>query len=140
MRVNKIMTGRAAPRTEPYRESVDYEWTEKAFALLGSGDLHGEAVSRDGVVSSRVWGKCPRCGHGLDDRRAHTAVTNLMGGEQRGSGTLGPDADGKAVFVAVDVSCGCGDSHLGAPASVTGCGASFRVELPLQRESQLGQP
>ena len=70
----------------PYQESVDYLWTEKAFGMLESGALHGEVVSRDGVIRSRVWGPCPRCqecGHEIDDRQTLTAVTNLMGGEWR---------------------------------------------------------
>jgi hypothetical protein len=122
----------------PYEESLDYQWTEKAFGMLESGSLHGEVVSRDGVVRSRVWGSCPRCeecGHELDDRQTLTAVTNLMGrdwlttrGQDQGSGV-----EASPVFVPVDVSCGCGKSHAGGPAGSTGCGVSFRVELPLHQ-------
>ena len=131
------MTVGAAPPDVPYQESTDYSWTEEAFEMLERGGLRGEVViSRDGVVSSRVWGPCPRCGHVLDDRRIHTAVTNLMGGEWRGPGGAGPGQRGDSgtglVFFPVDVSCGCGDSHSGAPAGTTGCGVSFRVELPVQ--------
>jgi hypothetical protein len=130
------MTSSSAPHDEPYHELVDYSWTEKAFEMLERDALHGEAVSRDGVVGSRVWGPCPRCGHELDDRQTHTAVTNLMGGEWRTSGGASTEQPGGGddgpVFLAVDVSCGCGDSHSGAPPGTTGCGVSFRVELPLQ--------
>ena len=122
----------------PYQESVDYAWTEKAFGMLESGSLRGEVVSRDGVVSSRVWGKCPRCqecGHEIDDRQTLTAVTNLMGREWRltvpGHGQTGQEAG--LLFVPVDVSCGCGKAHPGGPEGSTGCGVSFRVELPLQQ-------
>jgi hypothetical protein len=139
------MTVGATPPDEPYHESTDYSWTEKAFEMLECHDLQGEVViSRDGVVSSRVWGPCPRCQHVLDDRRTHTAVTNLMGGEWRGPGGAGPGQRGGSdtglVFFPVDVSCGCGDSHSGAPAGTTGCGVSFRVELPLQPAGTSGQP
>jgi hypothetical protein len=122
----------------PYEESFDYSWTEKAFGMLEGGALHGEVVSRDGVVRARVWGACPRCqecGHELDDRQTLTAVTNLMGRDWRlGIRSHGQDTgrDLGPVFVPVDVSCGCGKTHKGAPAGSTGCGVSFRVELPMQ--------
>ena len=130
------MTASAAAHDEPYRELVDYSWTDKAFEMIERDNLHGEVVSHDGVVTSRVWGPCPRCGHQLDDKQTHTAITNLMSGQWRtraGVGTAqtgGEDAD--SAFFPVDVSCGCGDSHLGAPPGTTGCGVSFRVELPMQ--------
>ena len=123
----------------PYEESVEYAWTEKAFGMLESGALRGEVVSRDGVARSRVWGPCPRCqecGHEIDDRQTLTAVTNLMGREWRAATRdHGQDDGGEAgpVFVSVDVSCGCGKSHLGGPAGSTGCGVSFRVELPVHQ-------
>ena len=79
------MTADTTPPDEPYHESTDYSWTETAFDMLERHDLHGEVVSRDGIVRSRVWGPCPRCKHALDDRQTHTAVTNLMGGEWRGT-------------------------------------------------------
>lgn len=137
------MTVGGTPTDEPYHESTDYSWTEKAFEMLESSDLQGEVVSRDGIISSRVRGPCPRCRHVLDDRQTHTAVTNLMGGEWRGPGGAGPgqrgDSDTGLLLFPVDVSCGCGDSHAGAPAGTTGCGVSFRVELPLKTTGG-GQP
>lgn len=133
------MTADTTPPDEPYHESTDYSWTETAFDMLERHDLHGEVVSRDGIVRSRVWGPCPRCKHALDDRQTHTAVTNLMGGEWRGPGGAGLGQPGAGAaglsFFPVDVSCGCGDSHPGAPAGKVGCGVSFRVELPLQPAS-----
>jgi len=124
-----------APPDQPYRELTDYEWTETAFELLERDELHGEVVSRDGVTRSRVWGQCPRCGHPLDDRQTHTAVTNLISGRLRTRGTAPPGESGAGdqdtVFLPVDVSCGCGHDHAGAPAGATGCGVSFRVELPV---------
>ena len=130
------MRGSTASHEEPYRELVDYSWTEKAFEMLERGSLHGQVVSRDKVISSRVWGPCPRCGHVLDDSQTLTAVTNLMYREWRTTGdTSGEQPGGEDTgqqFFPVDVSCGCGDSHPGAPPGTTGCGVSFRVELPLQ--------
>jgi hypothetical protein len=144
-RPTRIADGIAADtrsQDEPYQESVDYVWTEKAFEMLERGDLHGEVVSRNDVVLSRVWGPCPRCGHALDDRQTHTAVTNLMGRERRRAGGTETEPPGQAispVFHRVDVSCGCGDRHSGAPAGQTGCGVSFRVEVPIQSAGESSQ-
>jgi hypothetical protein len=138
------MTTHTARPDEPYHESTDYSWTEKAFEMLERSDLQGQAlISPDGIVHSRVWGPCPQCQHVLDDRQTHTAVTNLMGGEWRRLGDASPgqsvDADADLPFFPVDVSCGCGDSHSGAPPGTFGCGVSFRVELPLQPPGAGGQ-
>ncbi len=132
------MTAAGAPPDEPYRESVDYAWTEKAFDMLEREALHGEVVSRDQIIRSRVWGPCPRCRHALDDQQTHTAITNLMGQPGRGPLPTGPTADEETglTFFAVDVSCDCGQNHPGAPNGKTGCGVSFRVELPLQSAGQ----
>jgi hypothetical protein len=129
-----IMTAGATPPDQPYQESTDYSWTKAAFAMLESGHLRAEAASRDGVVSSRVRGPCPRCRHALDDRQVHTALTGLLGGPSRRPADPGQPGDSEAglVFFPVDVSCGCAGSHPGAPAGTAGCGVSFRVELPLQ--------
>lgn len=130
------MTADATPPDEPYQESTDFRWTEKAFGMLERGELHGEVVSPHGIIQSRVWGPCPRCRHILDDQQTLTAVTNLPGGEWRGGGAVAPDQSGRGdtgpKFYDVDVSCGCGDRHSGAPEGKTGCGVSFRVELPEQ--------
>ena len=130
------MTAGTTRPDEPYQESTGYSWTEKAFAMLERGDLQGEAASRDGVVSSRLRGPCPRCRHVLDDRQTHTALAGLTGGQSRWPGGAGPgqpgDSEAGPAFFPVDVSCGCGDSHPGAPAGTAGCGVSFRVELPLR--------
>jgi len=114
-----------------YRASTDLVWTEKAYEKLqDGGDLHGEVISRDSVMASRVWGPCPRCSHFIDDRQTLTALANLMG--VRGSGPDAPTGTTGVRFAQVDVSCGCTDTHEGAPAGRTGCGISFRVELPVQ--------
>jgi hypothetical protein len=139
-----------APSSAPYQQTTEYRWTEAAYDLLIGGALHGRAVSREGVVDTHMWGFCPRCGHQLDDRQTHTAVTNLMAGERHdawGSLTVAvgrltgkPTAATSQVpqvgvgdirLFPVDVTCGCEAIHPGAPGAAMGCGASFRVELPL---------
>lgn len=130
------MAGRA-PQDEEYEESTDFSWTKRAFEMLESDTLHGEVVSREQVVRSRVWGPCPRCGHPLDDRQTHTAVANLMGGTRRSRDEKPAFSDGKGVrYFHVDVSCGCDDIHPGTPTGRDGCGVSFRVELPVQVDGQ----
>jgi hypothetical protein len=123
----------------PYRESAEYSWTEKAFSMLGRGDLSGEVVSRDGIVRSRIWGICPRCGHSLDDWQTHTAVI-MRGGEwhwrDASDANQAHPKERNMTFLSVDVSCGCGDRHSGAPVEIMGCGISFRVELPLHQVEQ----
>jgi hypothetical protein len=121
------------PSDKPYQELVGYEWTKKAYHMLESGDLHGEAISRDKIVRSRVRGPCPRCGHALDDQQTHTAVISIMGTETRGWPGRGHDSGSETGSpFEIDVSCGCDDMHSGAPEGTTGCGVSFRVALPLQ--------
>jgi hypothetical protein len=114
------------------RQADDYQWTEKAFEMVERGDLHGEVVSHEGVMRSRVWGTCPRCGDPLDDRQTHTALTNLMGGARELRTRRSSESeisDESEWFFPVDVSCACGRAHAGAPPDVSGCGVSFRVEF-----------
>lgn len=130
------------PLDEPYHESADYTWTEKAFEMLEHNDLHGEVISRNRIVRSRVWGPCPRCKHDLDDQQTHTAVTSLMGGQwgdPRGTDPGKPISSAEVTFFPIDVSCRCGASHPGAPAGQAGCGVSFRVELPLHAAASSDQ-
>ncbi|MBT2482966.1 hypothetical protein [Streptomyces sp. ISL-94] len=105
-----------------YRITNAYEWTERAFRLLEAEQLtvteHGAPAAAGFVVS----GPCPRCEHHIVDRRAFVALTG-MGGGGRDGGTDATEA------VVLDVSCGCGTAHQDAPEGVTGCGASFRIEL-----------
>jgi hypothetical protein len=128
------------PSARRYEESIASKWTEIAFEKLKGGELHGEVIASRGIVRSRVWGECPACGHHLDDRQTHTAVTSAFGGEWRGP-AHGDDDSGEAgpAYCEVDVSCGCGHAHPGAPADRTGCGASFRVELLVRADGNEGQ-
>jgi hypothetical protein len=128
----------AASGEDGYDQTAALSWTQKAYQMLKSGDLHAKAFSADGVVSSHVWGACPRCGHDLDDRQTLTAaVTGLSrGGRQALKGLLKGRARnaGRNTItetIPVDVGCGCGRAHAGAPEAVIGCGVSFRVELTL---------
>lgn len=136
-----------APGERAYEMTSDYVWTEKAYQSLQEGrDMHGEVISRDGVLVSRVWGQCPRCQHFLDDRQTLTALPGLIGvrgGDrvERGAGRVETEQDESPSawrYTRVDVSCGCGDAHQGAPGGKTGCGVSFRVELPVQENNRSG--
>lgn len=113
---------------QEYAKTTDFAWTERAFEFLQTGRLQAEIRQpRQGVAASHVWGQCPRCGHLLDDWQPLSAVTGLTGGRQ-------PDSAARATgdIEAVDIGCGCGTVHPGAPLDITGCGVSFRIELELE--------
>jgi sarcosine oxidase delta subunit len=131
---NEDVTPGGSADDEPdveYLESCDLAWTEAAYEALIAGRLHGEVSLNESVLTSRVWGPCPRCGHEIDDRQTHTAVTDAHAVRRQDAPVVvAGDAD-KFVFVPVDVTCSCDSTTHGAPAHKKGCGASFRVELPL---------
>jgi hypothetical protein len=110
-----------------YDKTTAFRWTEHAFALVQTGKLHAEIQQpHPGVRVSHVWGQCPRCGHHLDDKQTLSAVTGLLG-VRRPDSTTHDTADVEPI----DVGCGCGTTHPGAPPDTTGCGVSFRIELEL---------
>lgn len=105
-----------------YQATTAFRWTERAFHLIESGGMQADLVVGEGVVTATVGGPCPRCGHQFADRQVGQAVTAVRGGH---SGKPLPRT------VVIDVSCGCGEPHTGAPEQVTGCGVAFRVQLVL---------
>ena len=110
---------------EHYEKTTAFGWTERAFEFLETGKLRAEIQQhRPDVQWSHVWGECPRCGHHIDDWQPLSAVTGLVGGRR-------PDSAARAAadVEPVDIGCGCGTTHPGAPADTTGCGVSFRIEL-----------
>lgn len=110
---------------QQYEKTTAFVWTERAFELLETGRLSAEIQQPSpGVEASHVWGKCPRCGHDVDDWQPLSTVTGLIG-------SRGPDsaAPGTVAVETVDISCGCGIVHPGAPDDTTGCGVSFRIEF-----------
>lgn len=109
---------------ERWEAGSEFGWTLKAYDLLEQSLLQASVAVVEGVLTTRVWGSCPRCGGHLDDRQVPTAVGDF--GSLRGSA----DADGLLPpVVVVDVTCGCDAVHADAPEGATGCGVSFRVEL-----------
>ncbi|MFI8237804.1 hypothetical protein ACIF83_11200 [Streptomyces sp. NPDC085866] len=112
---------------EPWLATSEFTWTDRAYDLLEQKLLQAEVKVVDGgVLTTWVWGCCPRCSGQLHDVQDHTAVGDFTG--SRG----GPGVAGGALepaFVRVDVTCGCGVAHANAPENTTGCGVTFRVEL-----------
>lgn len=105
------------------RDPMDYKWTMTAVTEQREGTLIGEIVSREGVRFAKVTGACPRCGgNGL-------LWTRNLDGAVGTSGTLGNKNRQESTALFVDVPCGCGVGHKGAPVGVTGCGVIFRVEV-----------
>jgi hypothetical protein len=76
-----------------------------------------------------VWGTCPRCGHELNVQM--TLSTPIPGSHrERGLWAALTRRDVPApagIPESVEVGCGCGHTHPGAPEPVTGCGVSFRL-------------
>ena len=97
----------------------DQLWAERAYQMLQDGSLHAEIMQAHSVLSFHVSGSCPRCGDPIDDWQPGSALTGLL--TTRGSGTYQSQH--------VDVTCGCGQMHDGAPEMITGCGVSFRIEF-----------
>jgi hypothetical protein len=113
------------PADLPYRQTTAFEWTRQAFDMLSTNTLTATARRTAGITSVVVAGPCPRCAHRLVDRQVGVAVTGVAGGTTRG---VLPEVAAPET-IAVDVTCGCGTHHNGAPESTTGCGVSFRIEL-----------
>ena len=126
------MTNGSGAASDAYDERSDYSWTERAFEQLEAGVLSGEIKARNNVAWSRVRGPCPRCGHPIDDEQTLTAITGLS---RPGSGSK----EILSSHMSVDITCGCGERHTGAPDGVYGCGVSFRVDLPVQ-DAGSGRP
>jgi hypothetical protein len=98
-------------------------WEQRAMDLYRSRQLQVAAFNTDGVVSAQVWGACPRCGHGLDIQQTLTAP---VVGWRGGWSSVGRRGSAGIPFE-IDVDCGCGLTHAGAPQNVTGCGVSFSL-------------
>ena len=112
-----------------YENTADEVWAWKAVEFYQSRQLQVEAFDTEGVISAQIWGTCPRCGHEVNIQMTlSTPISGLRGGRGlwgmlTGHGT--PVTPGKPDEV--EVGCGCGHNHPGAPEQVTGCGVSFRL-------------
>jgi hypothetical protein len=114
-----------------YEESSDLRWTEIAAEMIAKGSIVGRFKLTGGIGSAHVWGFCPRCEDRFDVRQTMTAV---IPGERTGVINERRQASDAEIYpVQVDVDCRCNIVHPGAPDGVTGCGVSFRVQLPPER-------
>ena len=88
-----------------------------------------QAFNTEGVVSAHVWGTCPRCGHELNIQKTlSTPIAGLREGRGLWAALTRRDVPvAPGIPDAVEVGCGCGHTHPGAPEQVTGCGVSFRL-------------
>lgn len=107
-----------------YENTATESWANLALDAHRQGRLQAVVFTTDGVGSAQVWGSCPRCHHELNIQQTLTAAVVVDRGiwstlTQRSAGAAPPDS--------VEVACGCGRGHQGAPDGVTGCGVSFRL-------------
>jgi hypothetical protein len=118
------------PATEAaYENTADETWARQALDLYQSRQLQVQTFEAEGVISAQIWGFCPRCGHELN---IQLILSTPIAGLREGRGLWAalarrdvPAAPG--IPDAVEVGCGCGHTHPGAPGQVTGCGVSFRL-------------
>ena len=114
-----------------YENTADPVWAGRALDLYQQRLLQVAAFETDGVVSAQVWGRCPRCGHEIDDQ---LILTTPVVGNGRGLLAIvtGRGRDKVKIPPMVEAGCGCGRAHPGAPnrpdgsaEAVLGCGVSF---------------
>jgi hypothetical protein len=112
-----------------YENIADEASARAAFGLYQDRQLQVQAFDTEGVVSAQVWGTCPRCGHELNTQMT---ISTPIVGLREGRGLWAewtrrdiPTTPG--IPDTVEVGCGCGRAHPGAPEQVTGCGVSFRL-------------
>lgn len=124
-----------------YENSADEVAAQQAIRFYQSGQLQVQAFDTEGVVSAQVWGVCPRCGHDLNVQMTlSTPIVNARGGFELWSTLVRRQAPPSAgIPHTVEVGCGCGHTHPGAPAQVTGCGVSFRLPTALPDPSRTSQ-
>lgn len=112
-----------------YENTADQVWADRALELLNRRELQVATFDAKGVVSAQVWGPCPRCGHELNIQQTlRTPMVSARGDRGLWSALAGRDGRAAARIPAdVDLGCGCGHAHPGAPGQATGCGVSFRL-------------
>lgn len=118
------------PATEvAYENTADEAWARQALDLYQRRQLQVQAFDTEGVVSAQVWGTCPRCGHELDIQMTlNIPIVGLREGRGLWAALTRRDVpEAPGIPNAVEVGCGCGHTHPGAPEQVTGCGVSFRL-------------
>jgi hypothetical protein len=110
-----------------YENTADPAWGRRALESYQRRELQVQALDTEGVVSSQVWGPCPRCGHPLNVQQTLSVpIAGLRGGIWESLTGREPHAD-SGIPDTVEVGCGCDNYHPGAPEQVRGCGVSFRL-------------
>ena len=112
-----------------YENTADPVWARKALELYQDRRLQVAAFDTEGVVSAQVWGTCPRCGHDVNVQPTlNTPIPGLREGRGLWAALTGRTTNSRpAIPPSVEVGCGCGRLHAGAPEKVLGCGVSFRL-------------
>jgi hypothetical protein len=122
------MSEKLAEQAEPYDTAAPnaYEWTERAFDLLQSGDLAASIETKAGIHTALVTGQCPRCRHAMTFQLVLDTVT----GESLGTLSVRKTTYARQEYVALTVSCQCTEPHAGRPGNIDhGCGINFRIDM-----------
>ncbi len=122
-------TGDTPAAEVAYENTADETWARQALDLYKRGELQVRAFDTEGVVSAQAWGTCPRCGHELNVQLTLSIpIASVRGGRGLWSALTGRDVPAPVgVPDSMEVGCGCGHAHPGAPGQATGCGVSFRL-------------
>jgi tetratricopeptide (TPR) repeat protein len=113
----------------PYENTADPVWGRRVLELYQRRELQVQVFASEGVVSTLVWGACPRCGHALDVQQTLSVpIADLRGG-LRGALAGWAPRDRAWIPKTVEVTCGCLHSHPDAPKDVLGCGLSFLLPI-----------
>lgn len=122
-------TGDTSAAEVAYENTADEAWGRLALDLYQRRQLQVQAFDTEGVVSAQIWGICPRCGHELDVQQTLSIpIVGLRGSRGLWAALIRREAPTPAgIPDSVEADCGCGQTHPGAPAQVTGCGVSFRL-------------
>lgn len=122
-------TGDTSAAEVAYENTAAEVWARHALDLYQHRELRVQAFDTEGVVSAQVWGTCPRCRHALNVQQTlSTPIVGLRSGRGLWTALTRREIPAAAgIPETVEVGCGCGQTHPGAPEQVTGCGVSFRL-------------
>jgi len=107
----------------PYELRSDDGWTADIVAAVQSGDATVEASRVAGTVEVTLTAKCPRCGHSFSDTERRRGLVDRFAPMGR-TPSFGPKEP-----IPATLRCACAEAHDGTPTGLSGCGATFGLEV-----------